>query len=138
MKAIPAICSLLLIATHLPAKVSFPEINYNEKQLTHGKIIVQLLRNIKSHRTNTPLAKRLDKSLADRNSIFSPYKEWAQDLISLSRVKSADHFKFCKEILDKNYQDTLYRPLNEYCYLRFINLYGNIPDKSLKKIPENF
>ena len=128
-----AIVLVLSIHSTILAKVSFPPISYDKQELNNGYRIDRLLRDIKSKKLNISLAQNLNKDFKNKDSIFSPYKKWIEDIISLSKIKSIENFQFCKKILDKNNNSLLYKHLNRYCYLKFINTYGNISDQSFKK-----
>ena len=138
MKLLPTIVVALLINSTLLAKTLFPLISYDKKELNDGYRIDRLLRDIKFNKLNISLAKKLNKHFKNKDSLFSPYKIWVKDIISISKIKSIENFQFCEKILDENDNSPLYKPLKRYCYLHFINLYGNIPDKSFKKYESIF
>ena len=96
-------------------------------------MIIQLLNDIKTDNINISIVERFHRSLLDKNATFSLYSTWAQDIIHASQITNLKNFSSCESILNKNHNDLLYKNLNKYCYLRFINLYAKIQNKSYKK-----
>ncbi|MCY4643692.1 MAG: lytic transglycosylase domain-containing protein [Bacteriovoracales bacterium] len=74
----------------------------------------------------------LTRLLKKKNTVFSPYKGWIEDIIAVSKIKSIKKFKPCENVLEKDRKDALYKLLDKYCYLKFIKLYAYMPNKSFE------
>ena len=112
--------------------------NYSKEDLKSGRIIAQLLRNTRANKINPILARRMHRQINLTNSVFSPYEEWAKDILAISQINHIENFKPCATTIDKKYSDDLYKHLNKYCYLKFLHFYSRASDQTFKKYESLF